>query len=121
MSILDIRINGRSYQIACDDGQEGHVRGLGREIDARVQDLGSRMGGQVADGTLLVLTALMLTDELNEAREQNKSLKLQIGNTSQSFEKAKQAELEMALAQAITDIADDIDGIAQGVAQGGKA
>lgn len=115
MSILDIRINGRNYQIACDDGQEGHVRGLSREVDARVKDLGSRMGGQVPDGTLLALTALMLTDELNEAREQNKSLKMQIGNTSQSFEKAKQAELEMSLAQVISDIADDIGNITQSI------
>lgn len=115
MSILDIRINGRNYQIACDDGQEGHVRGLSREVDARVQDLGARMGGQIPDGTLLVLTALMLTDELNESREQNKNLKLQIGNTSQSFEKAKQAEMEMSLAKAIDEITDDIDGIAQSI------
>lgn len=113
MSILDIRINGRNYQIACDDGQEPHVRGLAREVDARVQNLSSRMGGQVADGTLLALTALMLTDELNEASEQNTKLKLQIGNTSQSFEKAKQTELEMELARAISGIAGDIDGLAR--------
>lgn len=115
MSILDIRINGRAYQIACDDGQETHVRGLAREVDARVQDLASRMGGQVADGTLLALTALMLTDELNESGEQNKKLKLQIGNTSQSFEKAKQTEMEMSLAKVISEIADDIDGLAQSI------
>lgn len=117
MSILDIRIGGRSHQIACDDGQEGHVRGLARELDARVRDLGSRMGGQVPDGTLLALTALMLTDELNEAREQNKNLKLQIGNASQSFEKAKQSEMELAVAAAITEIAADIENMAQSLEQ----
>lgn len=115
MSILDIRINNRSYQIACDDGHEGHVRGLAREIDARVQDLGKRMGGQVADGTLLALTALMLVDELNEARESNKNLKMQIGNTSQSFEKAKQTEMELSLAKVISEIAEDVEKLAQSV------
>lgn len=115
MSILDIRINGRSYQIACDDGQESHVRSLAREVDSRVQDLASRMGGQVPDGTLLALTALMLTDELNESVEQNKKLKLQIGNTSQSFEKAKQTEMELSLAKVISEITGDIDAITRSV------
>lgn len=113
MSILDIRINHRSYQIACDDGQEQHVRGLARELDTHIRDLGNRMGGQVPDGTLLVLTALMLSDELNEARSQNRNLKLQIGNTSQSFEKAKQTEMELSLAQVISEIADDVQHISR--------
>lgn len=117
MSILDIRINNRSYQIACDDGQEGHVRGLARELDAQVRDLGTRMGGQVPDGTLLVLTALMLSDELNELRSQNKNLKMQTANTSQSFEVAKQTEMEMSLAKVISEIADDVQHIAQTIDQ----
>lgn len=115
MSILDIRINNRNYQIACDDGQETHVRGLARDLDAQVKDLGNQMGGQVADGTLLVLTALMLSDELNEANALNKSLKMEIGNTSQSFEKAKQTELELSLASVIGEIADDVQHIAQSI------
>lgn len=115
MSILDIRINNRSYQIACDDGHENHVRGLSRDLDARVRDLAARMGGQVADGTLLVLVALMLSDELANAQGQNKNLKLQIGNTSQSFEKAKQTELELSLAQVISEIADDVQQMAHGI------
>jgi cell division protein ZapA len=116
MSILDIRINNRSYQIACDDGQESHVRGLARDIDVRVRELASAMGGQVADGTLLVLTALMLSDELNEATALNKNLKLQIGNSSQSFEMAKQTEIETSLAQAISDIAEDVQRMSQTIA-----
>lgn len=112
MAILDIRINGRTHQIACDDGQESHVRGLAQQIDARVSDLASRMGGQASEGTLLLLTALMLTDELNEAGETNKKLKSQIGNTSQSFEKAKQTEMQISMARVIEEIAGDIEKIA---------
>ena len=91
------------------------MRGLARDLDAQMRDLNSRMGGQVADGTLLALTALMLSDELNEARSQNKNLKMQIGNTSQSFEKAKQTEMELSLANVITEIAEDVQLIAQNI------
>lgn len=116
MSILDIHINNRAYQIACDDGQESHVRGLARDIDARVKELAAAMGGQVADGTLLVLTALMLSDELNESTASLKNLKLQSANTSQSFEMAKQTEMETSLAKAISDIAEDVQRMSQTIA-----
>lgn len=116
MAILDIIINGRSHQIACDDGQENHLRGLGREIDSMVQSLATSMGGQVSDGTLLALTSLMLLDELNEAKEQNRSLKMQMGNHSHAFESAKQLEIEKAAASIYDDVAERLDRITRAVA-----
>lgn len=66
MGQVDVRINGRSYQIACDDGQEEHVRQLGEYVDKRVQELVSTVG-QVGDARLLVMSSLMVADELSEA------------------------------------------------------
>lgn len=115
MAILGIHIHNRTHQIACNDGEESHVRKLADEIDARVKMLAQQMGGQAPDGTLLVLAALMLCDELNEQKENNQKLKLQLGNNSQSFEQAKQQEVEMQVAEAIADIADDIEKIAKSI------
>lgn len=109
MSILDIRVGTKQYQVACDDGQEQHLRQLARELDHRVRDLSGRMGGQVPDSTLLVLTALMLMDETAEAKERLTRLKDQMGNTSQSFEVAKQNEMEMAVAEAFTMATDEVE------------
>lgn len=111
MAILDIRIHGRNYQIACDDGQEAHVKELSREIDVRIQEISAAMGSQVPDGTLLVLASLMISDELNEERETTRKLKLQLGDSS-SFEQEKQQEVDVAVAGAIADIAADIEKIA---------
>lgn len=108
MAILDIIINGRTHQIACDDGQESHLRGLGKEIDARVQELNTSMGGKVTDGTLLALTSLMILDELAELKEQNRALKLQMGSHSQAFESAKQHEVDSAIAAVFDDVAERI-------------
>lgn len=66
MGQVQIRINGRSYEIACDDGEEDHVAELGRFIDKRVGDLAQRLG-QVGDSRLLVMAALVIADELSEA------------------------------------------------------
>lgn len=66
MGQVDITINGRSYEIACDDGQEDHVRQLGDYVDRRVQELIGTVG-QVGDARLLVMSSLLVADELSEA------------------------------------------------------
>ena len=65
MAQVQVTINGRNYQIACDDGQEAHHVQLGEYIDKRVQELVSAVG-QVGDSRLLVMTSLLIADELAE-------------------------------------------------------
>lgn len=115
MAIVDFQINGRTHQIACDDGQESHVRSLAMELDIRVKEMGKRMGSQAAEGTLLAVTALMMADELHEVKQVNRSLKQQISNNSPALEKAKHQDIEMAVAHAINDIAEEIESFARAI------
>jgi cell division protein ZapA len=66
MSQIDVTVNGRSYSIACDDGQEDHLRDLAAYVDKRVQELVASLG-QVGDLKLLVMASLLIADELSEA------------------------------------------------------
>lgn len=66
MAQVKMQINNRSYEIACDDGEEEHVQQLGRYVDEKVMELASRIG-QVGDTRLLVMAALLISDELSEA------------------------------------------------------
>jgi cell division protein ZapA len=63
MSQINITINGRIYEIACDDGQEDHLARLGTYIDSKVTELAGSVG-QVGDARLLVMASLLLADEL---------------------------------------------------------
>jgi cell division protein ZapA len=65
MAQVTITINGRKYDIACDDGQEAHVTRLGRYIDKRVDELVVSVG-QVGDARLMVMASLLIADELSE-------------------------------------------------------
>lgn len=65
MAQVDVSINGRSYQIACDDGQEDHLVQLGDYVDRRVKELVAAVG-QVGDSRLLVMVSLLIADELAE-------------------------------------------------------
>lgn len=66
MAQVDIDINGQSYRIACDDGQEEHVNHLAEYLDHRVGELVDSVG-QVGEARLLLLAALLVIDELAEA------------------------------------------------------
>lgn len=68
MAQVSVTINGRSYPVACDEGQEQRIRELARNIDSKVSGF-ARQLGQAGEARLLVLAALMLADELAEANE----------------------------------------------------
>jgi len=66
MPQVAVTINDRNYQIACDEGQEEHLSRLASYVDDRVQELVAAIG-QVGDTRLLVMTSLLVADELSEA------------------------------------------------------
>lgn len=65
MAQVDVAINGKSYRIACDDGQEDHLLQLAAFVDQRIQELVASVG-QVGDARLLVMASLLISDELSE-------------------------------------------------------
>jgi cell division protein ZapA len=60
-------VNGRAYTIACDDGEEDHLRELAAHVDGRVKELLSSVG-QVGDSRLLLMAALLITDDMFDAQ-----------------------------------------------------
>jgi cell division protein ZapA len=66
MAQVEISVNGRSYMLACADGEELRLRQLAEYLDTRVNKL-SRSVGNVGEAKLLLLIALTLADELSEA------------------------------------------------------
>ncbi len=68
MGQVTIQVNGRDYALACDDGEEPHVRELADFVNARLSQLVEGVG-QVGESRLLLMTALMIADELSDALE----------------------------------------------------
>ncbi len=69
MPLVNVTVNGRAYTVACDDGEEAHVRELGHFLDRRVRELAESVG-QVGDSRLLLMAGLVVADELSEARSE---------------------------------------------------
>lgn len=68
MASVTVTINGRNFRMACEDGQEEHLRGLAEDFDRRIAGLKKDLG-EIGDARLTVVAALMLADELSEAKK----------------------------------------------------
>lgn len=69
MPLVNVMVNGRAYTIACDEGEEEHLKALAAEVDSKVQELLGSVG-QVGDQRLILMAALLLADELHMATAQ---------------------------------------------------
>ncbi|MCF3947162.1 cell division protein ZapA [Acidiphilium sp. AL] len=67
MAQVMIRINGYSYAVSCEDGQEAHLAEMASEIDKRITSI-KAIGGQSGEARLLVLAGLLLADELHDMK-----------------------------------------------------
>jgi len=67
MATVTVDINGRPYAVGCADGQEERVRILAKQFNSHVMQVAGDVG-HVGDLRLFLMAALMLADELHEAR-----------------------------------------------------
>ena len=65
MSNVRLEIGGRQFTVACAEGEEEHVTGLGEMIAAKIATMGD-LSGQ-SESRMLLFAALLLADELHEA------------------------------------------------------
>jgi len=93
MSQVNVTVNGRSYEIACDDGQEERLLALSRYLDARAAELAEQVGS-VGELRLMVMTALLIADELQDALGQLEELEEAPAGAAGSVETAAAGALD---------------------------
>ena len=67
MAQVAIEVNGRTYTVGCEDGQEGHLTELAGLFDHQVRQVGSSVG-QLGETRLFLMGALLLADDLADTR-----------------------------------------------------
>ena len=73
MGQIAVVLNGRTYRLACGEGQEDRLQALADHIKSKVDTLAIEFG-QVGEDRLLLMAALLVTDELFDARERAAAL-----------------------------------------------
>jgi cell division protein ZapA len=69
MGQVAINVNGRLYRFDCGEGEEQRLRELAAYVKGRIESLVNEYG-KVGDERLMLTAALLIADELMDAREQ---------------------------------------------------
>lgn len=68
-SNVTVTINGQDYPMSCAPGEEKKVEALGARLDAMTQKI-KESSGAIAESRLLVMTALIVMDQMKELEDQ---------------------------------------------------
>jgi cell division protein ZapA len=103
MADVDVVVAGRHYKLSCRDGEEDHLRRLIAMVDRKAADL-TRTLGDMTEGRTLLLSALLLADELNDLRARPPE--------PQPPPQPAQAESDPAYAVAVEQLAERMERLA---------
>src|SRR3954464_4222959 len=105
--------------MACEDGQEGHLQQLAKDLDDRIVALRGQFG-EIGDARLTVMAALMVADELAEAAKRLKRIEAE----RTSLQDARAADdmrpqaAQTAMVAAFNAAAERVEGLAKKLTQG---
>ena len=63
MSLIDLNIAGRTYQVACKDGEEEQLRAAARLVDGKSREALAGMG-TLSEARQFLFASLLLADQL---------------------------------------------------------
>lgn len=112
MAEVTITLNGRTYRLECGDGEEEHLLSLSDMVGDRLDGL-KKQFGQVGDDRLLLMAALMIADELSEAKK-----KLDDNEAQQHSADDLVKSAEIKAADQISAVADRIEVLSAALGDG---
>ena len=118
MAHVTVTINGRHYRMACEDGEESHLAELAVDLDRRVEQLRERFG-EIGDHRLLVMAALTVSDQLNEAKRRIAQLQQELSGIQDARVIAadRSHATQAAVAAALNAAADRIERVTRSLNQ----
>ena len=89
MSQITVFIDGKSYRMACDPGQEEHLKELAGRLDRYVGHLKGSFG-EIGDLRLTVMAGIMVMDEFAELQKRVKGLEAEMESLRRTRDEALQ-------------------------------
>jgi cell division protein ZapA len=102
MGQINVEIGGRSYALACRDGEEARLTRLAGHLDRKAADLKGALGS-MSEPRLLLMAGILVTDELFELRE--------------AAPGAAAPTSDRNLARQLVELAERVEALAEGLEQ----
>ncbi|WP_375457079.1 cell division protein ZapA [uncultured Methylobacterium sp.] len=95
MPQISVTIDGKSYRMACGEGEEAHLTALAAGLGARVVEMRAAFG-EIGDMRLQVMAALTIADEVSELKRQlslaeDETARLRSASEAAAEERTRQA------------------------------
>ena len=109
MPQVAVQINGKTYRMACDEGQEAHLLDLAQRFEKTITSLKGSFG-EIGDQRLTVMAGIMVQDELVELQRKVVGLEAELAEfrTGTSSSQVN----ERATADALNEAASRINRLA---------
>lgn len=111
MPLVNVMVNARAYTIACDEGEEEHLKSLAAYVDDKVRELLGTVG-QVGDQRLLLMAALLIADENHDLAQRLEAQMQQSDAVSQAEVVKHRDKSETAAAEALEAAAQRLEDVA---------
>lgn len=99
MAQVTVKINGYSYTVGCEDGQEPHLAAMAHEVENRIDSI-KALGSQSGEARLLVLAALLMADELHDLRIEADGLRAAASRPARGKSEGEATKGDMAKGEA---------------------
>lgn len=113
MAQVNVVIDGKTYRMACDEGQEAHLENLAMRFDKYVGHLKEGFG-EIGDNRLTVMAGIMVMDELVELQKRVKGIESELDTLRKTRDEAlsKADRNDSALTGALSEMAARLEKVA---------
>jgi len=123
MAQITVTINGKSFRMACDDGEEERLQGLAAaRFDGWIHELRGAFG-EIGDQRLTVMSGIMATDLVSELERKVARLEDELAEAKKQQVAAldDMSQNEEELSKAVNTAAARIESLADSIAKSLKS
>jgi cell division protein ZapA len=119
MAQVTVQIDGKSYRMACDEGQEERLEGLALQLDQYVRHLKESFG-EIGDLRLTVMAGIMILDEHAELKKKVLGMESEMETLRKTRDDAlaKADKNDAAITGVLSNLAGRIEQVARQLAEG---
>ncbi len=118
MAEVTVTVDGKSYRMACEAGQEEHLSELAGRFDRYVGHLKGQFG-EIGDLRLTVMAGIMVMDELSEVQQQLHGIENEVSSLKKTRDTALATidETDENLAKTLSQVTEKLERIANKLEQ----
>ena len=124
MAELNVQIGGRSFTVACQDGEEHFLQTAAAMLDREAQPLIAQMG-RITEAKMLLMAGLLLADRTASVEDQCRQLQVKVAELeARAASRVEVAVIPPLVQEIMAEIAARADAVAEalddkrGVARG---